>query len=502
MDVQERLNLYKPVQLNPNLSHLSENEQKILPLLLQAANAMEMPYWIQEYGNPEPLLASVSDENIRRYLRINYGPWDRMFGNEPIISGVGEKPVGANFYPSDITREEFESAAENNPTMKTPFTMIRRDQNGRLIAIPYHEFFKEHVQQAADSLSQAAGLAESPDFQRFLKLRAEALLTDDYRTSDIAWMDLRDNSLELLIGPMETEDRLFGIKTAYAGSILIKDKESGDKLSRYKDMLPRFQSSLPIPDQYKQKHPGLDSDIQVYDAFHFAGLDACYTPTGVAWPADEEVQLQKGIRSLLLRNVMQAKFEAIFMPLADLLISKEQLPDVHFDGRFDFVLFHELAHGLGIKYTMDGKESVQEALGDLGHTIEEGKADLVGLFIANRLNRWGQMSEDNLFAIYLSSLVSLLYNCDSHQSVIRMNFFREMSAYSRDKQSGTYRVHVEKMPEAIEKLTEKLLLVQIEGDYGIAKEFIEQYGEPDDELKLDMKRMDSANIPLGITLEH
>ena len=174
--------------------------------------------------------------------------------------------------------------------MKSPFTMIRRDQEGRLRAIPYHEFFKEHVVQAADALKQAAALADTSSLKKFLNLRAEALLTDDYRASDFAWMDSKDNALELLIGPMEIEDRLFGIKTAYAASILIKDKEASDKLARYKDLLPRFQKSLPLPEGYKGKHPGLESDLQVYDVFHFAGLDACSIPVGVAWPDDEEVQ--------------------------------------------------------------------------------------------------------------------------------------------------------------------------------------------------------------------
>ena len=501
MNIQERLNLYVPIRLEADINRLSDNERKILPLLIQAARSMEMPYWIQEYGDPASLLTSISDEDTRKYVQINYGPWDRMYGNEPIISEIGEKPLGANFYPVDIKQEEFDSSAAKDPAMKSPFTMIRRDQGGRLRAIPYHEFFKEHVVQAADALKQAATLADTPSLKKFLKLRAEALLTDDYRVSDFAWMDLQGNSLEMLIGPMEIEDRLFGIKTAYAGSILIKDKEASDKFTRYKDLLPRFQKSLPLPEQYKGKHPGLESDIQVYDVFHFAGLDACSIPVGVAWPDDEEVQLQKGTRSLLLRNVMRAKFDAIFMPIADLLVTTEQRQRVHFDGRLGFVMLHELAHGLGVKYTSRGHETVREALSDLNHAIEEGKADLVGLFIANQLRGWGELTDDELTDIYISSLVSLLYNCEARQSVMRMNFFKEMGAYSRDEKTGTYRVHVEKIPETVEQLTEELFRLQIDGDYEKAREFMEKYGKPDDELKFDMERMDSAKVPLGIMLE-
>jgi len=502
MNIQERLNyLYVPFRLEADTDRLNDNERKILPLLIQAAKSMDMPYWIQEYGEPEPLLASISDEDIRRYVQMNYGPWDRMYKNEPIIPDAGKKPSGANFYPADITKEEFDSAAAKDPAMKSPFTMIRRDQDGRLKAIPYHEFFKDHVVQASNALKQAAALADTASLQKFLKLRAKALLTDDYRASDFAWMDLQDNSLELLIGPMEIEDRLFGIKAAYAGTILIKDKEASDELARYKDLLLRFQKSLPLPEQYKEEFPGLESDIQVYDVFHFAGLDACYKPVGVAWPDDEEVQLQKGTRSLLLSNVMRAKFDAIFMPIANLLITREQRQNVHFDGRLGFVMLHELAHGLGVKYTINGRETVREALGDLNHAIEEGKADLVGLFIANQLRQWGELTDNELTNIYISSLLSLLFNCKARQSIMRMNFFKEMGAYSRDEQTGTYRVHIEKMPEAVEKLTEELFLLQINADYEKAREFVKKYGSPDEDLKLDAERMDSAKIPLGIMLE-
>ena len=502
MDIQEKLSLFVPVRLKFDLDRLSENERSLLPLLIQAVDTMDMPYWIQEYGDPKPLLDSISDEDIQKFIQINYGPWERWHKNKPIIPEAGEKPAGANYYPADITSAEFDSAPAKDSDMKNPFTMIRRDDEGRLFAIPYHEFFHEHVQQAADKLLEAAKLAESPDFKKFLELRAMALLTDDYRASDLAWMDLHENSLELLIGPMEIMDDLFGIKTAYAGSIFIKEKESGAKLAKYKELLPHFQVRLPVPDQYKKEAPGAESDLQVYDALHFSGLDACYTPTGVAWPNDEQVQLQKGVRSMLIRNMMHAKFEAFHLPLADLLIAEDQRSRVNFGARFDFVMFHELAHGLGINYTINGQEPVREALGDLQHVVEEGKADLVGLFIATQLNRQGQISDEDLLAIFVTSLVSLLDNCYGRQSILRLNFFKETGAYSRDKQTGAYRVHADKMPETIEKLTGILLRLQGDGNYDEAAAFIDRYSQPDEELKLDMERMDSAGLPQGIMLEN
>jgi len=499
MNIQERLDLYKPFELNPDLSHLTSNEHEILRLLIEAANEMDIPYWIQEFGDPAHLFESISDEATSRYIQINYGPWDRMHNNELFIPGYGEKPMGANFYPADMTTDEFDTAVKANPQLKDPFSMVRRDEHGDLKSIPYHDFFSEHMHLASEKLLEAAKLSDSQTFKKFLELRAQALLTDDYRPSDFAWMDLKDNLLDLLIGPTEVEDRLFGIKTAYTGTIMVKDKEAGKRLSLYIDMLPRFQDSLPLPDQYKREHPGLDSDIQVYDLAHIAGLDACAIPVGVAWPNDEEVQLKKGIRSLLLKNVMRGKFDAVFIPIADLFISSDQHRHVHFNGRFDFVLMHEIAHGLGIKYTKTGN-TVWEALGDLAHRFEEAKADLVGLFIANQLNRSGELSDERLIGIYLSSLVSLFYNFDALQSIMRLNYFMESGAYVRDEQSGTYRIQVDQMAETIEKLTRSILEIQIGGDYERAAEFMDQYGKMDKVLESDVERMNSEKIPFGIRL--
>jgi hypothetical protein len=501
IDLQERLKEYVPFRLTADLSRLSDNERQLVPLLQEAAAAMETPFWIQNYGDPDPLLAAIKDADLRRYVQENYGPWDKLHRDEPILAGVGRKPPGANFYPADITREEFETAAAENPELKSPFTMVRRDNQDNLRAIPYHQYFQEHVQIAAEKLRQAAELAELPSLKRFLALRAEALLTDNYRASDMAWMEMRDNALDLLIGPMEIEDRLFGIKTAYAATILIKERESGPKLGQYIELLPRFQENLLVPAAYKQERPGLDSDLQVYEALHFAGLDAVDKPQGVAWPDDEEVQLRKGMRSLLLKNMIQVKFETLMLPIADLFITGEQRPSVRQEAHFNFVMFHELAHGLGPKHTSDGQRTVQEALGNLGHAIEEGKADLLSLFIANQLSHWGELSEADLRAIYVSSLVSLLDNSEGRQAIMRLNYFKEKGAYARDSGTGTYRVNMEQLPAAIESLAEKLLRFQGDGDYEGAAEFLERYGRPDEALQDDIRRMNTASLPVALLLE-
>lgn len=482
------------------MTTLSESELRMLPHLLEAAEAMEMPFWIQNYGDPDPLLASVSDAETRRYLQMNYGPWDRMKGEEPFLSGVGVKPPGANFYPADITVEEFKAAASVNHDLKSPFTMVRRDAAGDIISIPYHSFFKRYVQSAAEALHRSAELADSSNFQKYLQLRAEALLSDDYRDSDMAWMALKDNTLDILVGPMEIEDRLFGIKTAYAASILVKDWESSRRIQRYVEMLPWFQESLPVPEAYKKEKPGMDAQIDVYGVIRFAGLDRRDMPVGVAWPADEVVQLHKGTRYLLLKDVMQAKFDGILNPISNMFIANEGRSLINFQADFHFIMFHEIAHGLGIKHTVKSGRPVRESLGELHYAIEEGKANLLSQLMAIRLYESGKFNKYDLLGLYATALVRALYNYDGPQSVMQLNYFKEAGAYSREPETGRYKVHQENMLAAVNSLAERLLRLQGDGDYEKAQAFLEQYSHPDQELTSDITRQERAKLPIGLVM--
>lgn len=500
MDIHTRRAQNVPIRLTVDDSRLSDSERSIIPLLNEAAEAMDAPFWMQNYGDREALLASTADTDTKRYLEWNYGPWDRLRNNEPFIAGVGPKPDGANFYPADMTRDEFEAGAATRPDLKSPYTMVRRDDHGNLVAIPYHRFFDNHVQVAANKLRQAAKHAEEPELKEYLALRADALLTDEYHRSDSAWVGMQANTVDILIGPMEIADRLLGIKTAYAASVLVKDWEWSEQLAQYTELMSRFQANLPVEDTYKQEGPGLDSALAVYDAVCVAGYDRYGIPLGVAWPDDEEIQLQRGTRFLLLKNTMQANFEHILIPLAELLIDPDQLSFVTFEANLTFIMLHELAHGLGIKHTVANNVRVKEALKEQHHAIEEGKADLVALGMMHQLYEWGLMNDDELRAGYITALVRLLYNCDGRHSVARLNVFKEAGAYSRDANTGTYRVNVDAMPAAINSLAAQILRLQGDGDYAGAKAFLDQYGRPDDELKHDMDRIDAARLPLGLVV--
>lgn len=501
MDIKKRLAQYAPIRLKADLNHLTNDQKRIIHLLVEAGQEMDEPFWIQNYGKQEAVLASSANPDIRRYIQMSYGPWDRLQGNKPFIEGVGAKPVGANFYPQDMTPEEFEASAIGQPALKTPYTMVRRDDQGNLVAIPYHHFFREHNQRAADKLQQAAELAEAPGLKTYLALRAEALLTDNYRPSDSAWVAMKANTIDILIGPMEVEDRLLGIKTAYAASIFIKDWHRTNQLTQYVELLPRFQKQLSVSDAYKQEQPGLDSELAVYDVIYCSGNDKASIPSGICWPDDEEVQLRQGTRSLLPKNVMQARFEKIYVPLAELLIADDQRLYVTFEAYFNFVMLHELAHSIGIKQTITNKGTVKEALKEQYHVIEEGKANVLSLNMIGQLHEWGYVSKSDLRDLYVTSLVQLLYNGDSQQSIMWLNFFKELGAYSRDDQTGTYRVNLEHVQAAANALAERLLQIQGDGDYESARSFLDHYGCADEDLKHDDARIDDANLPLGLVVE-
>src|SRR5690606_26865951 len=263
-EMDQRLAQYTTVRLTTDMSALSDREQHVLSLLIDAADEMNEIYWQQAYGSRDSLLSTITDDATRQYVMINYGPWDRIADNEPFIEGVGPKPPGANFYPVDMTQEEFERAAAgaNGDALRSLYTIVRRGTDGSLEAVPYHVAFREPTERAAAKLREAATYADDPGLRRYLELRADALLSDDYRASDMAWLDMKDNTIDVIIGPIETyEDQLFGYKASHEGLVLVKDREWSERLSRYAAMLPALQQGLPVDAKYRAEQPGTDSDL-------------------------------------------------------------------------------------------------------------------------------------------------------------------------------------------------------------------------------------------------
>jgi hypothetical protein len=513
-DIDARLAKYTTVRLTTDMSALTANERAMIPLLIEAAQAMDAIYWMEAWGDRAQLVASLTDPRMRRYAEINYGPWDRLAGNEPFVPGVGPKPAGARFYPDDVTKEEFERAvAAGGPradSLKSLYTLVRRDGNGNLVAVPYRQAFASHVQRASAKLLEAAKLADDAGLKRYLELRAQALLTDDYQPSDLAWLDMKNNTIEVVIGPIETyEDGLYGYKASHEAFVLVKDQEWSRRLARYATLLPGLQRGLPVGDAYKQETPGTDSDLNAYDAVYYAGdANAGSKTIAINLPNDEQVQLQKGTRRLQLKNAMRAKFDAIMVPIAAELIAADQRQHVTFDAFFANTMFHEVAHGLGVKNTINGRGTVREALKEQASALEEGKADVLGLYMVASLIAQGEMPGGNLRDHYVTFITGIFRSvrfgaasAHGRANIARFNFFRERGALTRDDATGTWRVDDDRMREAMNALSQTILTLQGNGDHAGVVAFMEKYGTIDAVLQGDLDRLSARGIPVDVVFE-
>ncbi|HEV2110697.1 MAG TPA: Zn-dependent hydrolase [Gammaproteobacteria bacterium] len=504
----QHLKEYAEVTLGADLGGFSADQKQMLVDLISAGRIMDDLYWQQTYGDKDALLSGIGDSDTRRFAEINYGPWDRLDGDRPFVAGIGRKPAGANFYPADMGKEEFEKV--NLPGKDGLYTLLRRDSKGALTVIPYHEAYPNQLQQAADLLNQASALASDAGFKKYLALRAQSLLTDQYRESDMAWLDMKDNTVDLIIGPIETyEDGLFGYKASYECFVLLKDLDWSKRLARYTRYLPQLQKDLPVPARYKREKPGTDSDLGAYNAIYYAG-DANAGAKTIAdnLPNDEQVQLAKGTRRLQMENVIHAKFDKILMPIADELVAPEQLKHVTFDAFFQNTMFHEVAHGLGIKSTVDGKGTVRKALKDYASSFEEGKADVLGLYLVEWLADHGELDKAKLMDNYVTFMASIFRSVrfgasDAHgkANMVRFSFFMDMGAFSRDPATGKYSVNPEKMRAAVQALSAKLLETQGNGDYAAAKKLTDEKGVISPELKADLERLTRQNIPVDIVFD-
>lgn len=502
----QRLAGYAPVKLTADLSALSEKEKQMIPLLIEAAEIMDGLYWQQSYGNKDSLLNSIQDAATREFARINYGPWDKLNNDTPFIAGFGAKPHGAGFYPADMTKDELEKSDVKDKHGE--YSVIRRDSAGRLIAIPYHQFYQEPLKRAADLLKQAAALAEEPGLKKYLELRADALITDNYKPSDIAWMDMKDNGLDVIIGPIENyEDQLYNSRNAYEAYILVKDKAWSKKLEKYVAMLPALQKGLPVEEKYKKEVPGTSSQLNAYDVIYYAGhCNSGGKTIAVNLPNSEELQKTKGTRRSQLKNAMKAKFDQILLPIAKDLIDPSQLSQVQFDAFFANVMFHEVAHGLGIKNTIDGKGTVRAALQEQGSWLEEAKADILGLYMVTKLVEMNELPGpiENYYTTFMAGILrSVRFGAgEAHgkANMLAFNFFEEKGAFAKT-QDGHYKVDVVKFRDAMNGLSNLILTLQGNGDKPAVETLMKEKAIVRPDLQADLNRLQQKGIPVDITFE-
>jgi hypothetical protein len=503
-DMNDYLKKYVPFTLTTDTSRLSGKEKMIINKLIEASRYMDDMFWYEAYGNKEELLSSINDEQLKAFAEINYGPWDRLDNNAVFIEGHAPKAPGSNYYPKDMTKAEFESASIKDK--ESLYTFLRRDENGDLVSVPYKEHFKEGNEAVAKLLKEAAALSDNTAFSKYLKLRAEALLTDDYQKSDMAWLDMKDNHIDVVIGPIETyEDQLYGFKAAHEAYVLVKDMEWSKRLEKYAQFLPELQEGLPVPEAYKAETPGRDTELNAYDVIYYAGdCNAGSKTIAINLPNDEEVQLLKGTRRLQLKNAMRAKFDKILLPISKELIAPSQRKHISFDAFFANTMFHEVAHGLGIKNTIDGKSTVRKALKEHASALEEGKADMLGLYMIRQLHQKSEI-EGDLMDYYVTFMASIFRSvrfgaASAHgkANMIRFNYFDEMGAFTRNPETGYYTVNPEKLVDAMNSLSEKILTIQGDGDYEAVAQLVSDKGVIKEQLQSDLDLLAEKGIPVDV----
>ncbi len=502
---KSRLNIYKEVTLNANLSHLSEQQKQLLSLLIDASVIMDDLFWQQAVGtSKKAYLAKIKDPDARKFVALNYGPWDRLEGDKPFLSGVAKKPLGAQFYPEDMSKSEFEAAEFEGKT--SLYSVVRRNQKGQLYALPYSEAFSDQMLRAAALLDKASNFAEDKEFAQYLKMRAQAFRTDDYQASDFAWMDMKNNPIDVVIGPIETyEDQLYGYRAGFESYVLVKDQSWSERLAKYAQYLPELQKGLPVAKKYKHEVPGSDADLNAYDVIYYAGHSNAGSKTiAINLPNDEQVQLEKGTRRLQLKNAMQAKFDAIMLPIAEQLVSAEDRKHVTFTAFFANTMFHEVAHGLGIKNTINNKGMVRQALKEHASALEEGKADILGLYMVRQLLEKGAITDGELKDYYTTFMAGIFRSvrfgassAHGKANMVRFNYFADHGAFTQDD-NGFYKVNIDKMTGAIDSLSQLILTLQGDGDYEGVDKLVNEMGIIRAGLAKDLAKLEAAKIPVDI----
>jgi hypothetical protein len=505
---ESRLNIYKEVTLSADLTHLSDNQKHMLTLLIDASKIMDDLFWKQAFSqDKKTFLASIKDKKVRRFAEINYGPWDRLDADKAFLTNTETKSHGAEFYPKDMTKAEFEASVI--PEKNGLYSIISRDDEGKIMTIAYSEMYSDEINRAAVILEKAATYADDKEFANYLNLRAKALRDDEYQASDLAWMDMKNNPIDVVIGPIENyEDQLYGYRAAFEAYVLIKDLAWSEKLAKYAQYLPELQKELPVSRKYKAEVPGSDADLNAYDVIYYGGHSNAGSKTiAINLPNDEQVQLEKGTRRLQLKNAMRAKFDTIMVPITETLIVPEQRKNVTFTGFFANTMFHEVAHGLGIKNTINDKGTVRQSLKEHASALEEGKADILGLYMIRQLLVKDVITEGTLEEYYTTFMAGIFRSvrfgassAHGKANMVRFNYFQEKGAFSRNGQ-GLYSVNIDKMTTAIDSLSKLILTLQGNGDYQGVSDLVASKGVISETLAADLTRLESAKIPVDIVFK-
>lgn len=496
---------YAQVELKSDLVNgLNDKEKELVKIFFQVGEITDDLFWKQTFGD-KSVLDTLTDSYAKKFAMIQYGAWDRLDNNKPFLPGYGEKLDVCNYYPHDITAEEFDALEDENKD--SWYTVIRRNADGSLKSVWYHEEYADEIGRICTLLEKAVTLAEDPGLKNYLQKRIEAFKTDDYLESDLAWMDMKDSKVDFVTGPIESyDDKFRETKASYESFILLKDEARSKDLAKFVSMLPALQKELPCDPQYKTFVPGTSSDLNVYDAVFYAGdCNAGSKTIAINLPNDERVHAMKGTRRLQLRNSMKAKFDKIMMPIGELIVTPEQQKYLNFDAFFWNVTFHEVAHGLGVKQTVNTNESVDAVMGTEKTSWEEAKADILGLFMVTKLVEMGEITnitaEDAITTYIAGILRSVRFGAASSHGKANMmcfNYMEKAGAFTRDAQ-GQYVIDFQKAKEAMNGWAALILKTQGDGNVEFATKYRAENGGITPELQADLDKINSAGIPRDIT---
>jgi hypothetical protein len=518
--IRERLQAYAPVKLQADLSALSPGDKEALQKLVVAVASADAIYWKQM--GPQALEARAAfasatdpvDQLYRDFVAINYGPFDIRSDMERFVDTPtgGPRLPGVGFYPADMTREEFETRIKTHPGLKDEFekpnTVIRRI-DGTLVAIPYERLYVDDLEPAARALQEAAALVGSPSLRRYLSLRSEALLKGEYYPSDLAWLEVKDNAIDVVIGPIETyDDGLMGLKASFEAAALVKDARGSRALDVYLRHLDGMSQALPVDAKYRKASVGAGNVLEIVNVVRFGGdFNAGIKTVAASLPNDERVIQEKGAKKQIYRNVLEAKFDAILQPIATLALAKKDVPLVTREAFVTNVLLHELSHTLGVEYVAGSKDlTVRRALKERYAAIEEAKADVVGLFDLAYLKAQGVFTDaetEENDATYLAGLLRSVrfgtQEAHGRGTAVQLNFLLRAGGVQFDAKKGEYSLNPKKFDAALAALARELLEIEGTGDYDRAGRLLSKDGELDAATREILKRFESVPVDVVFT---
>ncbi|MFA8342728.1 MAG: peptidase [Rhodothermaceae bacterium] len=521
--MEKKLKQYAVTEVKYDETLLDENQKTVVKKLYEASKIIDEIFQDQVYAKNKEIEEKLKnsskpeDKVVYDYFKINVGPFDRLDHNKPFY-GTETKPEGANYYPADITKEEFENWIKNHPedekAFTSEYTVIRRKGND-LVAIPYTEYYKDKLVKIIKLMNEAAQYADNPSLKKYLLSRAKAFETNDYYQSDMDWMDLKDHRIEVIIGPYEVyEDALFNYKAAYECFLTIVDPAESKKLEKFANYLVDIEKNLPIEDKHKNFDRGSESPIMVVQEVYGAGDTKAGVQTlAFNLPNDERVRKAKGSKKVMLKNIHEAKFDMLLKPIAEIVMDKEQLADVTFDGFFNHTLMHEMSHGVGPGFIKkDGRDTeVKKELKETYSIIEECKADVLGMYNNLFMIEKGVYAKEFKKEVYSTFLAGIFRSVrfginEAHGggNAIIYNYLLEKGGYEFDEKTQKLKVNFDKIDEVLKELATKVLIIQALGDYEGSKQIIAKYGIETPSMKILREKLEvlPTDIKPVFQIEH